>query len=180
MEKTVQPSGATSEDDVLYGDGAELAGIPGSNAGNDYLDGGDGVDVLIGGAGEDILAGGKNEDFLYTEGNDTIVFNPDDGIDTVTRNDAGAHSRLTYRFGAGIDPNTFKLRQGSLMLDFGNGDAIHINDIDHQDVFNSLENSRFEFADGTVLDGQQVLAASSSDAAMDRTRSTVEKGRTTP
>ena len=147
MEKTVQPSGATSEDDVLYGDGAELAGIPGSNAGNDYLDGGDGVDVLIGGAGEDILAGGKNEDFLYTEGNDTIVFNPDDGIDTVTRNDAGAHSRLTYRFGAGIDPNTCKLRQGSLMLDFGNGDAIHINDIDHQDVFNSLENSRFEFSD---------------------------------
>ena len=72
--------------------------------------------------------------------------------------DAGNRSEITYRFGVGMNPTALKLRTGSLMLDFGNGDNLHITDINPQDVFNSLENSRFEFSDGTILNGNQLLA----------------------
>ncbi len=134
------------DNDTLWGEG-----------GNDILLGGAGTDTLDGGSGADILNGGTGNDTIYTSGNDTIVYNLGDGTDTIIRTDAGAGSTLNYSFGAGVDPNALTLRQGSLMLDFGNGDAIHINDIKHRDVFNSLESCHFKFADGTVLTGQQLL-----------------------
>jgi len=147
---------ADGGNNALYaGSGNDSLSVGG---GNNELHGGDGNDQLRGGAGSDILDGGKGDDTIFTEGNDIIVYNLGDGVDTITRMDVGAGSTLTYRFGAGIDPAALKLRQGSLMLDFGNGDAIHVNDIDHQDVFNSLESCRFEFDNGTVLTGQEVLA----------------------
>ncbi|MDD5385111.1 MAG: hypothetical protein PHG89_09570 [Gallionella sp.] len=145
--------GGDGNDIILGGTGTDTLW---GGAGSDYLDGGAGVDELQGGAGADILVGGTGDDTIFTEGNDTIVYNLGDGEDRITRLDSG--STLTYRFGAGIDPSTFKLREGSLMLDFGNGDKLHIMDFNQQDVFNSLGESRFEFADGTVLNGNQLLA----------------------
>ncbi len=124
--------------------------------GNDYLDGGADDDVIYGNEGNDILIGGSDIDTLDGgAGQDTYIFNRGDGKDTVI--DTKADNNI-FRFGAGISANDITLRLGSLMLDFGNGDNLHITDIDHQDVFNSLESSRFEFEDGTVLTGDELLA----------------------
>ena len=59
-----------------------------------------------------------------------------------------------------------KLNLGSLMLDLGNGDGIHIdnedqtnaNGFDRNDVFNSSPIDSFEFDDGTLLSIDELLA----------------------
>jgi len=53
------------------------------------------------------------------------------------------------------------LRLGSLMLDLGNGDEIHIDNFNSQDVFNSSNVGSFEFAD--------FVWRSKSEAANDET-----------
>jgi hypothetical protein len=44
------------------------------------------------------------------------------------------------------------------MLDLGNGDAVHIQGFDQNDVFNSSSISSFEFADGSTLSTAELLA----------------------
>ena len=148
--------------DIIYGDIAWGYAI--SPAGNDYLDGGDGNDTLYGNEGDDILIGGKNDDILKGgKGQDTYIYNVGDGIDNIT-DTRSEHNIL--RFGAGVDSKNIKLHLGSLMLDLGNGDAIHIdnedqanaNGFNRNDVFNSSPISSFEFADGTVLSIDELLA----------------------
>ncbi|MBU1777952.1 MAG: putative Ig domain-containing protein, partial [Gammaproteobacteria bacterium] len=158
--------------DVIFGEGGDdkLVGNEGNDIilggadqdqlwgeeGSDYLDGGDGVDELMGGAGDDILVGGKQNDILYGEaGQDTYIFNRGDGNDTV--HDVRAEHNI-LRFGAGITASDINLRLGSLMLDLGNGDAVHIGGFDQNDVFNSSSIGSFEFADGTVLSTAELLA----------------------
>ncbi len=137
--------GQASDNDILWGD-----------AGNDYLDGGDGADELQGGTGDDILIGGKGIDTLYGgEGKDTYIFNRGDGRDTVI--DTKADNNI-FRFGAGITANDITLRLGSLILDLGNGDEIHIGGFDQNDVFNSSSIGGFEFEDGTILTTGELLA----------------------
>ncbi|MBI4190070.1 MAG: putative Ig domain-containing protein, partial [Betaproteobacteria bacterium] len=115
--------------------------------GNDTLLGGDGNDTLIGGPGNDLLEGGP--------GDDTYVFNPGDGIDHI-QDDQGAN---TISFGAGITPDSITLDLGSLLIHVGsNGDAIHIDDFDPQDVYVSSSISWFDFADGSSLSYAQLLA----------------------
>ena len=46
----------------------------------------------------------------------------------------------------------------SLLLDLGNGDAVHIGNFDQNDVFNSSSINGFEFADGSVLTTSELLA----------------------
>jgi len=147
-------------DDLIYGEG-QLT----DTAGSDYLDGGEGIDTLYGGAGDDILVGGKENDTLNGgTGQDTYLFNRGDGNDTVY--DRKSEHNI-MRFGAGISSSDVTLRLGSLMLDLGNGDAVHLNnldangtftDFDKNDVFNSASISSFEFADGTVLSTTELLA----------------------
>ncbi|MGZ5007343.1 MAG: calcium-binding protein [Methylobacter sp.] len=139
--------------DVLFGeDGNDaLNGQEGNDvimggAGNDIVAGQEGDDVLIGGAGNDILIGGT--------GKDTYIFNRGDGCDTVI--DTEKDSNLI--FGAGISTKDITLRLGSLELDLGNGDQVHINGFDQNDVFNSSSVSTFDFADGTELSIEQLLA----------------------
>ena len=123
---------------------------------NDYLDGGDDADELQGNEGDDILIGGKGNDTLHGgTGQDTYLFNAGDGVDTVY--DSKADNNI-FRFGAGFDKDTLKLRLGSLMLDFGEGKAVHIGNFDQNDVFNSSSISGFEFADGSTLTTAQLLA----------------------
>jgi Ca2+-binding RTX toxin-like protein len=50
------------------------------------------------------------------------------------------------------------LRLGSLELDLGNGDQVHIDGFDPNDVFNSSSVDSFTFADGTELSIEQLLA----------------------
>jgi VCBS repeat-containing protein len=165
-------------EDWLYGEGQ-----PGDTAGSDYLDGGADNDVIFGGAGDDILIGGAGIDTLYGgTGQDTYIFNRGDGNDTVY--DLKAENNV-FRFGAGISQKDITLRLGSLMLDLGNGDAVHLRnveqraptqleldagiyqpgdvvdvltDFDRNDVFNSSSIGSFEFEDGTVLNANELLA----------------------
>jgi VCBS repeat-containing protein len=122
--------------DVIFGEG-----------GDDKLYGGEGNDILIGGTGNDILDGGA--------GQDIYIYNKGDGVDTILEATASIN---TLQFGAGINSSDIKLRLGSLMLDLGNGDAIHIDNFNKDDVFNSSSISSFEFEDGTVLTSNQLLA----------------------
>jgi Ca2+-binding RTX toxin-like protein len=116
-------------DDHLWGDG-DYYGLAN---GNDYLDGGKGDDILVGGGGVDIY-----------------VYNIGDGKDLIIDNTA---DKNILRFGAGITSDQITLSLGSLtldlMLDLGNGDEIHIDGFNQNDVFNSSSISSFEFDDGT-------------------------------
>ncbi|MDT8992662.1 putative Ig domain-containing protein [Curvibacter sp. APW13] len=143
-------------DDILIGDGSDLVGDAEANQGDDYLDGGAGKDQLAGGKGNDILVGGTGDDYLEGgAGQDIYLFNKGDGTDTVV--DTKADNNI-FRFGAGIAASDIKLRLGSLLLDLGGGDQIHIDNFDKNDVFNSVSIGSFEFADGTSLSSAQLLA----------------------
>lgn len=141
---------ADSAADVIYaGDGNDVAW---GGGGNDVIFGEAGDDILIGDAGNDILAGGTGNDTLYGgDGQDIYLYNRGDGVDTIYDDKA---DRNILRFGAGINSNNIRLHLGSLMLDLGNGDMIHINNtgqtnangFDPNDVFNSSSISSFEFA----------------------------------
>ncbi len=146
-----------------------------STGGNSYLDGGDGSDILVvdgggntlyGAAGEDILHGGAGDDMLDGgadndtlsggDGNDVYFYNLGDGIDTILDSSAGGQIN-TLRFGVGISTADIMLSLGSLRLDLGNGDAIHIADFNPNDAANSSAIQNFEFADGTTLSAQQLV-----------------------
>ncbi|MDO8742740.1 MAG: calcium-binding protein, partial [bacterium] len=70
-----------------------------------------------------------------------------------------------FRFGEGISQNDITLHLGSLLLDLGPStgsgqgrDEIHIGGFNPNDVFNSVSIGSFEFADGTTLSSDQLLA----------------------
>jgi VCBS repeat-containing protein len=144
-----------SGSDFLFGDMIENNKVA-VTSGSDYLDGGEGDDTIYGNEGDDILIGGKDTDTLFGGlGQDTYIYNVGDGIDYIY--DTKAENNI-IRFGAGVDSKNVKLHLGSLMLDLGNGDAIHIEGIDQNDVYNSSSISGFEFADGTSLSISELLA----------------------
>ena len=160
-------------DDYLSGDAGNDIILGGENndqlfggANDDYLDGGNGNDTITGDDGNDILIGGKDTDTLYGgAGKDTYIFNVGDGIDTIY--DTTADNNI-IRFGAGVNKDNITLHLGSLMLDLGNGDAIHIANFDQNDVFNSSSISGFEFDESTTR--WRIRAAiNSGNAANDET-----------
>ena len=124
--------------------------------GDDYLDGGADDDVIYGEEGNDILIGGTGDDSLIGgTGQDTYIYNLGDGKDWIY-DTKGEHNIL--RFGAGVNSNNITLSLGSLKLNLGNGDEIHIADFDKNDVFNSSSIDSFEFDDGTTLSTSELLA----------------------
>lgn len=142
--------------DFLYGDLTENTDIP-VTEGNDYLDGGAQDDVIYGNGGDDILIGGKDNDILYGgEGSDIYIYNRGDGRDTIIE-DLNSKNNI-LRFGAGISASDVTLGLGSLLLNLGNGDEIHIEGFDRNDALNSSSISSFEFVDGTSLDVAGLLA----------------------
>ncbi len=141
--------------DYLYGDGE---GAAQETPGNDYLDGGDEDDHLWGLAGDDILIGGKGVDTIYGgAGRDTYFFNMGDGVDSIYDGDSGPEKSVLV-FGEGFDKDTIKLRTGSLLLDMGNGDAIHIESWDQANPLANQSFESFQFADGTNLSWEGLLA----------------------
>ena len=157
-----------SGDDVLYGDDRDDTNTPLTEHGNDYLDGGAGEDTLHGNRGDDRLIGGADKDLLMGgEGRDIYIYNRGDGIDTIIDKKADAN---ILRFGEGIRSQDITLRLGSLLLDLGNGDAIHLENViaedasgitygfDPNDVRNNVAIASFEFADGTTLTANELLA----------------------
>jgi len=146
-------SGGLGNDILLGGTGEDYLF---SGAGSDYLDGGANDDRLEGQSDDDILIGGTGDDTLDGgEGQDIYIFNRGDGHDTVY--DSVAEHNIC-RFEAGISSSDITLRLSSLMLDLGNGDAVHIQDFNQNDVFNSSSIDRFEFENGTVLTITELLA----------------------
>jgi Ca2+-binding RTX toxin-like protein len=156
--------------DLIYGDGGVSANMffystyfdtkgsyDGMVAGNDYLDGGADDDIIYGGGGDDIILGGTGNNTLYGgAGKDTYIF------ERGGKNTVYDDGNSTYRFGVGFDPNTLVLRKGSLLLDFGSGDEVHLMGFDQQDALNSMNGASFEFANGTVLSASQLLAKGAS------------------
>ena len=160
---TARPEGSEllggRADDSLYGGvGADtLRGQSGNDrldggAGDDILEGGAGQDQLWGGTGNDLLLGGSGADTLQgNAGDDTYVFNAGDGEDVVT--DGEGINRI--RFGAGIAPAALTLsREGAqdIRLQYGAGDAVRI----EGGFVGGI--ASYEFADGTVLSREQLLA----------------------
>ncbi len=135
---------------VVFGDGTvwnstalENLGTVRGTSSTDTLTGTMWEDTLFGLAGNDILAGGA--------GSDTYVFNLGDGIDTVIDLSASGDTNV-ISFGAGIDSASLTLGLGSLLIRYGDqGDAIHIQNFDPNNVYKPLSINEFHFADGTVL-----------------------------
>ncbi len=119
------------------------------SAADDVIVGTSANDVLTGGAGNDTLSGGA--------GNDTYVVNAGDGVVTIIDDFTGTENN-TIVFGAGVDPASVKLFQGSLGIDLGNGTVVHIQGVDYNDIANTSSIQSFQFADGTVLTAQQLVA----------------------
>ncbi len=163
--------------DTLTGDGADVdaAGLSGDDyldggAGNDQLFGGKGDDFLDGGAGDDTLVGGEGADILFGgpgndvliggPGKDTYVFNRGDGVEAIVDTPAGADDpeASVLVLGEGITAADVKFRLGSLLVDLGQGDAIHFNGFNPDDPFSTPVLDSIQFGDGTVMSYEDVLA----------------------
>lgn len=97
--------------------------------------------------GNDPLEGGA--------GQDIYIFNKGDGTDTVV--DTKSENNI-FRFSEGLKSSDIKLRLGSLLLDMGNCDAIHIENFNQHEAYNSVAIDSFQFADGSTLSSSQLLA----------------------
>jgi Ca2+-binding RTX toxin-like protein len=161
--------------DILVGDRESLAL---AQHGEDYLDGGagddllfgnGGADFLIGGQGEDQLQGGEGDDVLYggTEadvllggtGKDTYIYYRGDGVDVVIDPDIATDSqyRSALALGPGITKEQVKFRLGSLMIDLGQGDAVHFDGFNADDPASTPVLDSIQFADGDFMTFQDVL-----------------------
>lgn len=140
------PAITEGDDTVTTGAGDDVIDALG---GDDIVDAGAGNDIITGGTGDDTLAGGP--------GDDTYIYNSGDGIDSI--NDASSPGEgNTLQFGPGIDPENLSLGVGSLLISVGtNGDAVHLTNFDHTNVFGPRTIETFRFADGTVLSYDQLL-----------------------
>jgi Ca2+-binding RTX toxin-like protein len=134
-------------------------------AANDTLAGLGGDDILVAGGGDDTLEGGAGDDRLSGgAGNDTYVFRRGDGIDTIVDFSAGAGSTNSIRFDASVavaDVTAATARNDLVLSIDGTGDRLIL-----KDWFASGGHSinRVEFADGTVWDETDLLAAIPAEA----------------
>jgi Ca2+-binding RTX toxin-like protein len=152
-------------DDALYGGNGKdvLLGSEGNDylnagagdtTGGDWLDGGAGDDELIGSDMADILIGGSGNDTLNGGAGRDTYFVSADGKDRIV--DADRDSIVFI--GDGVVPGQIKLRKGSLLLDFGNGAELHIDNFDAADPLSNASVEAFQFADGSSLTWEELLA----------------------
>ncbi len=125
-------------------------------ASDDVITGTNGVDRIVGGAGNDTINGGGGDDILSGGlGDDTYYFDAGNGNDTVY-DYAGENNTLV--FGPGVDPASVTLNLGSLFLNIGNGEGVHLEGFDPNDVYNTSIIQTFTFNDGTTLSLADLLA----------------------
>lgn len=97
---------------------------------------------------------GPNTTMVGQSGNDTYVFNAGSGVVHITDPGGG-----TLRFGAGITSDMVSLGLGSLTLTIGDrGDVIHLDGFDASQADSFWSVWYFEFADGTVMEFDELLA----------------------
>jgi Ca2+-binding RTX toxin-like protein len=140
--------------DVLGGDNAST---PEALQGHDWLEGGEGNDTLTGLGGDDVLIGGRGDDTMAGgAGRDTYIIAKGEGTDTIIDTDAGA-DKSNFVFGEGVRSEDITLRLGSLLLDLGGGDAVHIEGFDRTRPLDN-ELGSFSFADGSTMSWNELLA----------------------
>jgi Ca2+-binding RTX toxin-like protein len=156
---------AQSNDDGSWGEDYLDGG-----AGDDTLFGSKGNDILIGGAGDDKLLGGEDDDLLYGgagidvlqggTGKDTYVYYRGDGVDVVVDPDIATDSqyRSALALGPGITKEQVKFHLGSLVVDLGEGDAIHFEGFDSADPVSTPVLDSIQFADGDFMTYDDILA----------------------
>jgi Ca2+-binding RTX toxin-like protein len=145
--------------DTLNGDEASIAA---SVQGDDYLDGGAGDDFLYGEGGNDTLVGGAGVDVLQGgAGKDTYVFNVGDVVgdefidDTIDASNSAEASVIV--FGDGIERSQITFGVGSLVIDLGGGNRIHLEGFDQSNPNATPLLDSIQFADGTSMSYQDVL-----------------------
>jgi Ca2+-binding RTX toxin-like protein len=92
-------------------------------------------------------------------GNDTYVFNLGDGIDTII-DQAFVNAGNVVQFGEGVNLSdlTLTAEQNTLIIQLGQGgDALRLEGFNPDDVFGNRAVDAFRFADGTIVDYDQLL-----------------------
>ena len=159
--------------DQLYGDdgndtlnGGSGADFLDGGAGNDTLDGGEGDDRIYGGVDDDlILAGSGNDELAGGHGNDTYLFERGFGQDRVYILASGWRDTAldTYLFGDTIASTdvSYSVEAGNLVIGvIGTEDRVSIEGF----FLPEGNHGTVKFADGTVLDRDDVFAMFGSAA----------------
>jgi len=145
-------------DRLVFANGTSLAMVDlistavaaSGTAGDDTLVGNGAANTIQGGAGDDQLFGGG--------GNDTYLFALGDGVDRISDSPSTGEVN-TVEFGHGIAPDMLTLGRGSLLIRVGsNGDAIHLANVDTNDIFGAHDVELFKFSDGAQLTYDQLIA----------------------
>ncbi|TAK52261.1 MAG: hypothetical protein EPO27_01575 [Betaproteobacteria bacterium] len=145
--------------DVLIGDNPGV--VPATDEGGDVLDGGAGDDQVYGNGGDDVLFGGPGRDTLIGgAGKDLYVIEKGGGEDTIFDVASGANDpeASVLVLGEGITRDAIRFRTGSLLVDLGDGDAVHVEGFDPLDPASTPVLGAIQFADGTSLSYAEVLA----------------------
>lgn len=130
-----------------------LTGI--GNSSSNTISGNNLDNTFIGGKGNDTLKGGT--------GSDTYIFNLGDGQDIIEENSPNSTAIDKITFGSGINKNNITFtRQGyDLIITVNNtNDKITIK---NSNLAFGSRIERFEFADGTFIDGNELYTLYSSD-----------------
>lgn len=137
-----------------------VTGVPFGASGDDSIDGGAGNDTIRGNDGDDTLIGGTGNDSLTGgDDDDTFVFNPGDGVDTITDFNAGNSGSITDGDQSNndfIDLSNFYTGLSELRNDFLD-DGL-------------LNQSVGDFSDNTALSGSiEMQGISATDLTFDTT-----------
>ncbi|MBL8386258.1 MAG: hypothetical protein JNM90_24450, partial [Burkholderiales bacterium] len=155
--------GGAGDDALFGGAGGDLLF---GGAGRDVLEGFDGDDILVGGPGDDVLAGGAGRDtYVFRRGDGVeVIADPDDLLqplpgETPAEAAARAAAKSVIVLGAGIARSEIRFRKGSLLIDLGQGDALHLEMAAGDDDPAAVARfARLEFADGSSLDFAAAMA----------------------
>ena len=112
--------------------------------------------IVLGSNYNDELSG-ANSTLVGGAGSDTYSYRAGDGKVHIKDFNIGGDVN-TLKFGPAITAAQIKLGLGSLKLDLGNGDEVHIDNFNPDDALNSATIQRFEFADGSTLTTTELLA----------------------
>ncbi|WP_420862150.1 fasciclin domain-containing protein [Algirhabdus cladophorae] len=123
----------SGNDTVLGGKGADFL-LGGS--GHDLINGDQGRDHISGGHGDDILDGGRGRDVIYGgAGDDSFVFKQGNKRDIVKDFGRGDDIIDLTDFGmAGMTDITFRKKGDDLMLNFGDGDRLVLEDVSIKEI----------------------------------------------
>jgi hypothetical protein len=124
-------SGGAGRDSLTAGGGRDaLSG----GGGRDALSGGGGADRLKGGGGRDRIDGGKGRDVLDGDGGrDRFDFSEGDGKDRIR--DWKDGETIAFDSGpGGFRDLTLRERKGDVIVKYGKGDVIRIEDADRDDL----------------------------------------------